>query len=64
MEISFDNQSFIATALEAHIKSLEEQCAAVGDEFVSRLINERIEAITPVLDALNTGDYYLEMREV
>lgn len=64
MEITFDNQAFIVTALEAHIKSLEEECKTLNDEFVSKLIGERIKAITPVLDALNSGDYYLEMLEV
>lgn len=64
MEITFDNQAFIVTALEVHIKSLKEECEAVNDEFVSGLIGERIAAITPVLDALNSGDYYLELQEV
>lgn len=64
MEITFDNQAFIVTALEAHIKSLEEECEALSDEFVSKLIGERIKAITPVLDALESGDYYLELQEV
>ena len=64
MEITFDNQAFIVTALEAHIKSLKEECEAVNDEFATKLIGERIAAITPVLDALNSGDYYLEMLEV
>lgn len=63
MEITFDNQAFIVTALEAHIKSLKEECEAVNDEFVTALIKERVKAITPVLDALNSGDYYLEMLE-
>ena len=64
MEITFDNQAFIVTALEAHIKSLKEECESVNDEFVSKLISERITAITPILDALNSGDCYLEMLEV
>ena len=64
MEITFDNQVFIVTALEAHIKSLKEECAALNNDLVSEAINERITAITPILDALNSGDYYLEMLEV
>lgn len=64
MEITFENQAFIVTALEAHIKSLKEECEMVNDEFVSELISERIAAITPILDALTSGDYYLELQEV
>lgn len=64
MEITSDNEAFIVTALEAHIKSLREECATVGEEFVTELIEGRIEAITPVLDALTSGDYYLELQEV
>ena len=64
MEITFDNQMFIVTALEAHIKSLKEECGALNNDLVSEAINERIAAITPILDALNSGDYYLEMLEV
>nr|DAR19462.1 MAG TPA: hypothetical protein [Caudoviricetes sp.]DAS02791.1 MAG TPA: hypothetical protein [Caudoviricetes sp.] len=64
MEITFDNQAFIVTALEAHIKSLKEECEAVSDEFVTELIEGRIMDIAPVLDALSSGDYYLEMLEV
>lgn len=64
MEITFDNQAFIVTALEAHIKSLKDECEALNQEFVTELIEGRIEAITPVLDALTSGDYYLELQEV
>nr|DAN77563.1 MAG TPA: hypothetical protein [Bacteriophage sp.] len=64
MEITFDNQAFIVTALEAHIKSLRDECEAVNEDCVTELIEGRIAAITPVLDALNSGDYYLEMQEV
>lgn len=64
MEITFDNQAFIVTALEAHIQSLKDECEAVNNEFATELIEGRISAITPVLDALSSGDYYLEMQEV
>lgn len=64
MEITFDNQAFIVTALEAYIKSLKDECEALNQEFVTELIEGRIEAITPVLDALTSGDYYLELQEV
>mgnify|MGYP000909411050 CR=1 FL=1 len=62
-EISFENQSFIVTALEAHIKSLREECAELGEDMVTDLIEGRIAAIAPVLDALNSGDYFLELQE-
>ena len=64
MEITFDNQAFIVTALEAHIKSLKDECEVANNEFVTELIEGRIAAITPVLDALASGDYYLELQEV
>lgn len=64
VEITFDNQMFIVTALEAHIKSLRDECEAVNSEFVTELIEGRIAAIAPVLDALTSGDYYLELQEV
>lgn len=64
MEITFDNQAFIVTALEAHIKSLKDECEALNQELVTELIEGRIAAIMPVLDALSSGDYYLELQEV
>lgn len=64
MEITYDNQEFIVTALGAHIKSLRDQCEAVNQEFVTELIEGRISAIMPVLDALNSGEYYLELSAV
>lgn len=64
MEITSDNEEFIVTALQAHIKSLREECATIGEELVTELIEGRIEAITPIIDALNSGDYYLELQEV
>lgn len=64
VEITFDNQAFIVTALEAHIQSLKDECEAANNEFVTELIEGRIAAITPVLDALTSGDYYLELQEM
>ena len=64
MEITFDNQALIVMALEAHIRSLNEGREALNDTYISRVIDERIAAITPVLDALTSGDYYLELQEV
>lgn len=63
MEITFDNMAFIVTALEAHIKSLRDECEAANQEFVTELIEGRISAITPILDALSSGEYYLELCE-
>lgn len=64
MEITFDDQVFIATALEARIQSLKDECEAVNNEFVTELIEGRIAAITSILDALASGDYYLKLSEV
>lgn len=63
MEITYENQAFIVTALEAHIKSLREECAELGEGIVTDVIESRIAAIAPVLDALNSGDYFLELQE-
>lgn len=63
MEITYENQMFIVTALEAHIKSLREECAELGEDMVTDLIESRIAAIMPVLNALNSGDYFLELQE-
>nr|DAV40546.1 MAG TPA: hypothetical protein [Caudoviricetes sp.] len=64
MEITFDNQALIVMALEAHIRSLNEGREALNDTYISGVIDERIAAIAPVLDALTSGDYYLELQEV
>lgn len=63
VEITYENQMFIVTALEAHIKSLREECAELGEGIVTDLIESRIAAIMPVLNALNSGDYFLELQE-
>lgn len=64
-EITFENQAFIVTAIEERIKALREACAELGEEggIVYSLLEGRIAAIKPVLDALNSGDYFLELQE-
>lgn len=59
MEVSFENQVFIVAALEAHIKSLKEEC----EPLVTNTINQRIEDITPILAAMSCGEYALELVE-
>ena len=62
-EITDANQAFIVTAIEERIKSLRQECAELGEDMVADLIEGRIAAIMPVLDALNSGDYFLELQE-
>lgn len=62
-EISFNNQAFIITALETHIKSLKEECELLNEPLVTNTINQRIEDITPILEAMSCGEYALELVE-
>ena len=61
MEVSFENQVFIVAALEAHIKSLKEECELLNEPLVTNAINQRIEDITPILAAMSCGEYALEL---
>lgn len=63
MEVSFENQAFIVAALEAHIKSLKEECELLNEPLVTNTVNQRIEGITPILAAMSCGEYALELVE-
>ena len=49
----------LSPPLEAHIKSLKEEC----EPLVTNTINQRIEGITPILAAMSCGEYTLELVE-
>ena len=63
MKVPFENQAFIATTPEAHIKPLKEECESLNEPLVTNTINQRIEEITPTLAAMSCGEYAPELVE-
>ena len=63
MELTWDQMDFIRIALEAHIDALRNDIAAVGEPLVTDTIEQRIDRIGPVYDALVSGDCVLILEE-
>lgn len=55
--------TWLSPPLEAHIKSLKEECELLNEPLVTNTINQRIEDITPILAAMSCGEYALELVE-
>lgn len=63
MELTYEQMDFIRIALEAHIDALRRDMAKLGNPLVTETIEERINVIRPVHDALVSGDYVLILEE-
>lgn len=63
MELTWEQMDFIRIALEAHINTLRKDAAVLGEPLVTKTIEERIDKIGPVYDALVSGDCVLILEE-
>lgn len=59
MELTYDQMDHICIALEAHIASLKKDVEALNDPLVTETIQDRIDKMQYVIDALESGDYAL-----
>lgn len=59
MELTWEQMDFIRIALEAHIDALRKDAATL----VTETLEERIDKIGPVYDALVSGDCVLILEE-
>jgi hypothetical protein len=63
MELTNAQHDFILTAIEAHIRALRKDVATIGEPLVTEVIQSRIDDMQPVLDALESGDWFFELVE-
>ena len=63
MELTNAQHDFILTAIEAHISSLRKDVATLDEPLVTEVIQARIDNMQPVLDALESGDWFFELVE-
>lgn len=63
MELTNSQHDFIHTAIEAHISALRRDMDAVNEPLVTEVIQGRIDSMQPVLDALESGDWFFELVE-
>jgi len=63
MELTNSQHDFILTAIEAHISALRKDVATLGEPLVTGVIQGRIDDMRPVLDALESGDWFFELVE-
>lgn len=63
MELTNAQHDFVHTAIEAHISSLRKDVATLDEPLVTEVIQARIDNMQPVLDALESGDWFFELVE-
>ena len=63
MELTNAQHDFIHTAIEAHISSLRKDVATLNEPLVTEDIQARIDNKQPVLEALESGDWFFELVE-
>ncbi len=63
MELTNSQHDFIHTAIEAHISSLRKDVATLDEPLVTEVIQARIDNMQPVLEALESGDWFFELVE-
>lgn len=63
MELTNSQHDFIHTAIEAHIDALRKDVATIGEPLVTEVIQSRIDDMQPVLEALESGDWFFELVE-
>lgn len=63
MELTAAQHDFIHTAIEAHISALRRDMETVNEPLVTETIQGRINEMRPVLDALESGDWFFELVE-
>lgn len=63
MDLTWEQMDFIRIALEAHIDALRKDTAALGEPLVTKTIEERIDKIGPIYDALVSGNCALILEE-
>ena len=62
MELTYDQMNLICIALKAHIASLKKDKESLNKPLVTETIQGRIDAMQPVIDALESGDYALTLE--
>lgn len=63
MELTNAQHDFIHTAIEAHISALRKDIATLDEPLVTEVIQARIDNMQPVLEALESGDWFFELVE-
>lgn len=63
MELTWEQMDFIRIAIEAHIDALRKDVATIGEPLVAEVIQSRIDDMRPVLEALESGDWFFELVE-
>ena len=63
MELTNAQHDFIHSAIEAHISSLRKDVATLDEPLVTEVIQARIDNMQPVLEALESGDWFFELVE-
>ena len=63
MELTNSQHDFIHTAIEAHISSLRKDVATLDEPLVTEVIQARIDNMQPVLEAVESGNWFFELVE-